>query len=79
MINENMNISPYRVAKRERRCIYASENTISKMFDISRTTTWRKVKAMREHPKFGKDVIKDGRFVRVKIKSFERFLKNVDR
>lgn len=57
---------------------YASEKTLSALFDISRATTYRKVKAMQQHPKFEKDVIRDGRFVRVRVKAFERYLKHVD-
>lgn len=58
--------------------IYASEKTLSDMFDISRATAYRKVKKMQQHPRYGKYVIRDGRFVRVQVKAFERYLRNVE-
>lgn len=54
--------------------IYASEKTLSEKFDISRFTVYRKVRQMQGHPVYRDDVIRHGRFVRVKIKSFEEFI-----
>lgn len=72
VLKEKTGVSPYRGQKHDTAQIYASEKQLCRIFGISKATAYRKVRAMKQDN--SKDIITDGRFVRVRVEGFREYV-----